>query len=205
MVAGIYDCPMLKTETSIALASTFIAAAALWLSISSNVQQRKHDRLSLRPIVGTYLLAEDDGVGVVMLNKGVGPALIMTFRFWKEAKELSFSQTVELTGLRGIINIGGWYQGLPINKTLLQNDRQYLIWYPDKLNEHRAYGRPNHSAEYMGVMYGLIYSGVTYDFCYCSVYDECWKGITTGENPVPVQDCNNFKSLVHRSLATLPQ
>jgi hypothetical protein len=185
----------IKPELWVAMVSSVIAIAALSLAIESNSQQQRHSRLSLRPILEVGLRGEDNGVGIVIKNKGLGPALVKTFRIWHDSSEISLNDVVHRIGIAGIPNNRGFYFGRSFHITIPQGERQEVLWYAEKEHQYNQ-GLSPHSAVYEGIASGLFSSRFYFDECYCSVYDECWHGTVVGEDEVVVKNCDNFKSSV---------
>ncbi len=73
----------LDINTSIALASAFVAACALGVTIWQGRQNHKHNKLSVRPLLATMEHHHvTDNIGYVafeLINCGVGPAIIKNF------------------------------------------------------------------------------------------------------------------------------
>jgi hypothetical protein len=68
-------------------ATTLIAVCALVVSVASTAlaawtafEQRKHMRLSVRPIAAVTLADFENRVGVFLVNKGLGPMRVVSFR-----------------------------------------------------------------------------------------------------------------------------
>ena len=73
----------LDVNTSIALASAFVAACALGVTIWQGRQNYKHNKLSVRPLLATMEHHHTtDNIGHIafeLINCGVGPAIIKNF------------------------------------------------------------------------------------------------------------------------------
>jgi hypothetical protein len=68
------------TGTTIAVGTVVIAVAALVVSIWENAAARKHNRLSVRPLLRVDCLGERQGpLSVTLVNSGVGPAIVENF------------------------------------------------------------------------------------------------------------------------------
>jgi len=66
--------------TITAIGTVVIAVAALIVSIWENVAARKHNRLSVRPLLRVDCLGERQGpLSVTLVNSGVGPAIVESF------------------------------------------------------------------------------------------------------------------------------
>ncbi|MEJ2099050.1 MAG: hypothetical protein P8X68_03630 [Desulfobacterales bacterium] len=76
----------MKDSEKIAIATVFVAACALGISIWSGIEMRRHSRLSVSPLfIIDYSLAKDDQyVGVVLSNRGLGPGRVLAFSVFVE-------------------------------------------------------------------------------------------------------------------------
>lgn len=71
-----------------ALASAFIAVLALLATIWQACVTRKHNRLSVRPLLSTWNHAVPNGYRIDLTNIGVGPALIDTFKIYVDGQKI---------------------------------------------------------------------------------------------------------------------
>jgi len=76
-------------ETSIALASAIVAGSALIVTVWSAWATRRHHRLSVRPHISKLTEVETSGkkAGFVIVNSGLGPALIKSIRIFVDGEE----------------------------------------------------------------------------------------------------------------------
>jgi hypothetical protein len=98
----------MKDSEKIAIATVFVAACALVISIWSGIEARRHSRLSVSPLfIIDYSVAKDDEhVGVVLSNRGLGPGRVLSFSVFVE-KEGKKEPTKDLGfgGLRHAVRI----------------------------------------------------------------------------------------------------
>ena len=82
----------------IGISSTVIALCALWFSLWQGVQARKHNRLSFRPHLDTWIHsnAEKGFYAVELINNGIGPAIIEEFSVTVDGKRISGNRAERL-------------------------------------------------------------------------------------------------------------
>ncbi|GGQ13875.1 hypothetical protein [Shewanella litoralis] len=67
----------LTAEIIIAISSILIALCALVTTIWQGMITRKHNKLSVRPIISVYVIVSGDNtLGLKIVNQGLGPAII---------------------------------------------------------------------------------------------------------------------------------
>jgi hypothetical protein len=158
-----------RTEHWIALASAmvsacsaFIAMCALTLSISEARAARRHDRLSVKPRYVFSFYYDDTGVGWRDVNIGLGPARVRGFRVLVDGVAQKpvpvFAQI-----LKTAFNIP------PNSNVKFLNPRAGAIIKPDESDI--VFWVPS-GPDAQKVMAG--YNRVSFEACYCSIYDECW-------------------------------
>ncbi len=83
----VIDASMLNVVTTIA--TVVIAVAAVAVGIWQSLAARKHNRLSVRPLLVTEVNCDTTlrGFGVWIANKGVGPATVTDFRVLVDGKD----------------------------------------------------------------------------------------------------------------------
>ena len=92
--------PLIKIDASTvqtitAIATSVLALLALFLSLWQAFQSRKHNKLSVRPLLvfivnyDTTIDTNNRGIGFSVSNKGVGPALISSFRVLVDKKDVT--------------------------------------------------------------------------------------------------------------------
>lgn len=117
----------MDSETAISLSAAVIALCALFVTIWQGVQNRRHNRLSMRPLLHFDFLAKDGIVSISLKNTGVGPAVIKKFTVELDGKELygneyellkTIIEEFEIEHLGGeLYRPGDTGQGLPVNGT----------------------------------------------------------------------------------------
>ena len=87
----------LEDEAYIAMASGVIAIIALWANIREGKETRKHNRLSVQPLL--RVLKSDAIKGnvrtykIILINHGVGPAIIKNFELLYNGKRKSLNDS----------------------------------------------------------------------------------------------------------------
>jgi hypothetical protein len=84
----------LSSDTIIGIAATVIALASLWLSASEGYQTRLHDHLSVKPYLTVLnnLVEKEPEFGVLVTNKGIGPAFVRELRIFVDGKPVAPDQ-----------------------------------------------------------------------------------------------------------------
>ena len=91
----------------LSITGTITAVCALGLSIWEGTQSRRHDRLSVRPLLSFNHEKLPDGRALLVKNNGLGPAILERFQIFvngspvNELQEGGWSEVVRLLGIRG--------------------------------------------------------------------------------------------------------
>ena len=70
----------MDTSTFIALCALAVSVISTFLATWTAVTQRRHMRLSVRPIAAVTLADFEDRIGVFLQNKGIGPMRVVSLR-----------------------------------------------------------------------------------------------------------------------------
>ncbi len=71
---------MTKSEKILSILAIFIAVLALVTSIWQGIEDRRHNRFSVRPLLNFEILNKNDSIRSISLtNNGLGPAIIENF------------------------------------------------------------------------------------------------------------------------------
>lgn len=160
-------------------APIIIALIALFVAIDQGYQTRKHNKLSVQPVVGiVFEYTAQGGAGWNYKNSGLGPAIIKDFEVkvdaeivpdWKVViKKLGLFSSVEP---RPGIEFSAFRKGTIVKE---DNSRK-VFWVQPGLYSQKLFQN---------------YSRVEFYSCYCSVYEECWYVSTKIIEPTPVNTCN---------------
>ena len=88
-----------------ALASTVIALSALIFSIRESRQSRKHNEVSVRPTVHVLCKRELEVVQMILINGGLGPAIITQLEFWMIEPDGRGKPLNEIDNWRQLLNV----------------------------------------------------------------------------------------------------
>lgn len=74
----------------IAIFAGIVAIASVIVSIQQSHLTRKHNRLSLKPLLSIYRAEFDNHpLEITLVNKGLGPAILKSFSVWVDDVEIS--------------------------------------------------------------------------------------------------------------------
>ena len=87
----------MSPDTAIALGSAVVAGAALLVAVWEGVANRKHNRLTVRPLLRSDWHAEPGPVRVVVRNTGYGPATIRDIAVFVDSQLINqaFPESIE--------------------------------------------------------------------------------------------------------------
>lgn len=74
-----------RLQSSVAI---FIATIALMISVWQGCEQRKHNRLSVRPLLNFDMISYNTTRSIKLSNNGLGPAVIKSFRLTLDGKQI---------------------------------------------------------------------------------------------------------------------
>lgn len=75
-------------EIIISASAVFVSFCALGLAVYEGRQTRKHNRLSVEPCLAQTLTETDHGFILQIFNRGLGPAVILDFSVYIEARKV---------------------------------------------------------------------------------------------------------------------
>jgi len=150
----------------IAACSMVIALVAAGLSGYSAYLTREHDRLSVRPKLLFTFAYDGTGAGWKIVNMGLGPARIRGFRVLingveQKAADKEEFWTVIARGLNLPAETNYQFTNPRVDEMIPVEQTMTLCW----VNK----GPASQTLE-------AQYKNVGLEFCYCSIYDECWFG-----------------------------
>ncbi len=81
----------MNSSKIIGIAATVIALASLLLSVWQGSETRRHDRLMVRPslVLINHFVDGDPEYGVLLSNKGIGPAFVRELRIFVDGKRVA--------------------------------------------------------------------------------------------------------------------
>lgn len=148
-----------KPEIIVAIMSAIIAICAIYIAFNEGQATRKHNKLSVRPILKVTQTTDDKSTKLHLENSGLGPAIIDRIRINYHGK------TIEPTTENWKII----FNGLGIGKytmTLLDGDQTVIK--PDK---EGIIVEVEHNAKYSGII-EKCFSEIETTVYYRSLYDE---------------------------------
>ena len=151
-----------------ALASVVIALCALGLTLTDSIENRRHNRLSVKPFVSLYSDFDPvhDDAGLVLRNVGLGPAIITDFQLFCDGRE--YKQRPGGPSFADFSNVHDipWKLSLfPQGSSLANGDGQVILGM--KANDLTD-DRKN---KFLAVL-----DRIQVKITYSSMYDESWTG-----------------------------
>lgn len=160
------ECKKNTADIITTVATVIIAVAAFWVAVWQGCETRRHNRLSVQPkLVFSYVFSpteENKSVGLYICNKGVGPAMIKSFKIYVDNKLMEdkvYSGWNEALSLLGINKDWIHIQKLGTTGALLQGEKCILIGVAPE------YQTPERNKALHGAL-GHIDVRVTYESCY---------------------------------------
>ena len=149
-----------KSVASLEGASIIIALCSLFLTIDQACLARNQQRLSVRPAIHLdFQFKEGSDAGIILSNRGLGPARIKSLTLTLDGKPQGSWTAV----LRAI-------NALPASGTVtfgrIPNDTVYPVGYEELLI--KTDGASSASA------FRKAFDRMRIEACYCSLYNECW-------------------------------
>lgn len=152
--------PRRRLDTSLltALAAGVVGFSALGVSVYEAYLMREQQRASVWPIVEAWSFhMSEEGFGVNVANKGIGPALLRSVELSVEGRP-KHSWTQLFGDLLGTESLS--YSMAAISGNVLAAGEALTIFQVTPEYNSKAY----HDAS----------ERVSLRICYCSVFDECW-------------------------------
>ncbi|PLX95576.1 MAG: hypothetical protein C0620_03920 [Desulfuromonas sp.] len=157
----------MKPETAISLASAFIALLALGVAIWQGIIARKHNRLSVKPIlaIDTFLSLDHETIGIKLRNNGVGPLILKNISFQRGSVRASLNDGSFKNMLPALANRDFNFTGTSPGFSLVPNESFWLI----------STSRHSDQNGLMDILFDSL-TGITIKFEYESVYQERFSG-----------------------------
>lgn len=152
----------------IAFSAVIVALCALIVSVHEGRATREHDRLSVKPYLEIDFDYTDKGAGFLLLNEGLGPAVIRSFVVHVDGKPQRTWHTA--TDALGLPKTHTWFKRVPSPNIIWRpHDQEQRVFWIDKSPASDQLKEQQHR--------------VDIKVCYCSLYDECWSRTRTIEAP----------------------
>jgi hypothetical protein len=162
-------------EAYTAFLSLIVSVVAIWLGIRSDSRSQLHDRLSVWPVVQKSIQMDKEDperLSIVLANKGMGPARLVTIRLFVDGYEGEQDPETD-----------HWFEKLyklgatGTFKMRAEAVDDYVLAPNDELRpigfQPNEPGQSLRSPDRNAIRHLL--SKVHVDYCYCSIYDECWR------------------------------
>ena len=125
---------MSKSERFQSSIAIFIATIALMISVWQDCEQRKHNRLSVRPLLSFETISYNNSQSIKLSNNGLGPALIQSFQIELDGKNYDaeagnpWRPVVEARSLQGKYSSMYYFA----NASIIKPEEVYslLTWTP---------------------------------------------------------------------------
>lgn len=145
-----------------------ISIAAFILSISESIRNAEFQRISVVPHL-TVFFYHADYVGWDIVNDGLGPAKIKSFKIYSNDKEIDHPSWLTI--------------GHGLNEDhLIWSYPAPGTWYEVGRKPIYKFAKGTKSADKL--MSGLRYR-IRFEVCYCSLYDDCWLFTQERYNNLP--------------------
>lgn len=130
---------------------------------------------------------EATGASVIDLtieNAGVGPAIVKSFQVSYAGKPVASPE--------GLLSACcGYVEKRPVDPTVAGPVTAFVADTVIRAGERRTYLRLANTPELAATWWKLNQArmGLTFDACYCSVFEDCWRSDLTGIDAQPVDSC----------------
>lgn len=147
--------------------SITIAICAIAVAVSETYLTRKHNRLSVRPSLHFDIMHSKGELRVSIKNKGLGPAIIKSFRVFFNGEELvgsayeianEISDELEIAHFAPKVYIPGSEQNF------LPNEELHILRIPDLVSDIEELSRVREALVYLNVQVN-----------YLSIYEESFS------------------------------
>lgn len=158
-------------ETWASIAAVVVALAAVFLSIFEGMQNRKHQRLSVRPYLEIGFHFTDEYAGWDLSNNGIGPARVSHFALFVDGKEYKdWHSLLKKHNLADKLT----YTWPAKNDLIKAGDRWPLFRFPRKSPSATKLKKE-------------LRRRMLLKISYCSFYDECWSHSTDRHEHTPTR------------------
>jgi hypothetical protein len=164
--------PGIKRWLNANWAGILVASLALIVSTLSMCETQKHQRLSVRPYVTTSFNANETGAGWIRGINGAGPAIINAFEVTVDGKPVQTWDGVLIA--LGIDPLGAKFTfkiPWPGTSLLPSDTTAAVFWLNSPPTAVATLVKESHR--------------VQLKLTYCSLYDECWERISSGDQFEP--------------------
>ncbi len=152
----------LSSESVISMSAIVIAVASISISVWQGLETKKHNRLSVRPNLEIYFTRGSESTGFLLINTGLGPAMIKDNAIWcdgVERRDLSANDLPEILEMTDVtMSFGPTGRGA----SLQAGEQRDLIMFRNESLEEMKFswknipGRISYKIKYES-MYGEIF------------------------------------------------
>ena len=145
-------------SNGIAVAAAVGALAAVGVATWEGYENRRHNRLSVRPQLDLKLEVSSGKAGWVLSNVGVGPAIPRAFEIFSSSERLtSWAEFPHHVGLRD--SFCGSIETFQYGEFIPPGNKRRLFWVNDLSSTQQLLTEVNK---------------ISMELCYCSIYEDCW-------------------------------
>jgi hypothetical protein len=177
-----------SVERWIAVVATTIALCSLSVNGFQSCSARSQQRLLAQPHFQISFFWDDTGAGWLSSNTGSGSARIRGFKTLLDGKSLPYDQMYLV--IADALGLG--IKGASVD---FRNMRAGILIKPD-FSDHLFWAHTGVAEEKLLTSWKRI----SFETCYCSIYDECWLSSNTvsqgGKDPRD-DNCSSFQNERH--------
>ena len=153
----------ISSDTIVSFSAIIIAIASIAVTIWQGIENRNHNRLSVRPKLEVNFYAGKDNFGYILQNNGLGPAIITYRKFLVDGEEIiysGFSGYEDFIDKLGMKDHSVTHTGIYPGKTIKSDEQIKIISFYTKESDE------------LDKLLPLIYSRVSIEIGYKSMYNE---------------------------------
>jgi hypothetical protein len=155
---------VLKSEMIVALSAVFVSVATLFVYIyQAKIMQGQQHAAVWPHLEWRYGFRSDDGFTLTVVNKGVGPAIVKSSKMTYDGLEVKDSREL-LSKFVNLDSVGFFYSSVN-NMVIAPNEKIEVV---------HLYVKDNKEYQKLQMEMEDFYSKLTYEICFCSIYNDCW-------------------------------
>ena len=164
----------------VAIAALIVSVCALVFTAYQGYETRLHNRLLVKPMLLVDFDYNDKGAGFLMINEGLGPAVIGSFVVVVDGKpKRTWAETEDALGYRPVPVLNRfWRVPYPDSAWQVSNPESRIYWIGKSHESDLLKKQQQH---------------VSISVCYCSIYGECWSRTRSVEPPKEMASCERSK------------
>lgn len=155
---------VLKSEIVVALSAIFVSVATLFVYIyQARIMQGQQHAAVWPHLEWRYSIRNDDGFVLTVINKGVGPAIVKSSKMSCDGQEVKDSREL-LAKFIKTDSVNFYYSSVD-NMVIAPNEK--LEVFHLYVKDDKEYANYQKAMEH-------FYSKLSYEICFCSIYNDCW-------------------------------